>query len=153
MKASQFKSLHHISYTVSDIERSVAFYRDVMGFTLLHVVHRKHLPSYDAILGHKDIELRIAAFEIPRTNLTLELMQFIRPKPVARPQDFLYIATSHVAYRVDDIEAEYRRIKSAGGDFVSAPAEIHRDGKYIGKAVFLKDPDGILIEPMELAKS
>ena len=145
------KSMHHLSYTVSDIERSVAFYRDVMGFKLLHVVHRKNLPSYDVILGHKSVEVRIAAFELPATNLTLELMQFLNPKPVSRPQDFLYVATSHFAYLVDDIEAEYRRIKSAGGDFVSAPAEIHRDGRYVGKAVFLKDPDGILIEPMELA--
>src|SRR5206468_109599 len=82
---------------------------------LIHVVLRKNLPAYDTILGHTGVEVRIAAFEIPGANLTLELMQFLHPKPAARPQDFLYVATSHVAYLVDDIETEYRRIRAAGG--------------------------------------
>lgn len=150
--SARFQSLHHISYTISDVDRSVRFYRDVMGFKLIHVVHRKDIPAYDVILGHINVEVQIAAFEIPCTNLTLELMQFIHPKPVVRPQDFVYVATSHLVYLVDDIEEEYRRMKAAGGDSVSPPTEIHRDGKYVGKAVFLKDPDGILIEPMQLAR-
>jgi hypothetical protein len=57
-----------------------------------------------------------------------------------------------VAYLVDNLETEYQRMNALGCDSLSAPTEIHRDGKYIGKAVFLKDPDGILIEPMELAR-
>ena len=146
-----FKIIHHISYTVSDIDRSVAFYRDVLNFKLIHVVERRNLPSYDTILGYPNVEVRIAAFELPGSKITLELMQFRNPRPLARDQDFRYVATSHIAYLVDDIDAEYQRIKTLGGRFVSEVAEIHREGKYIGKAVFLLDPDGILIEPMQLA--
>ena len=133
------------------MDRSIPFYRDVLGFKFIHDVERRDLPSYDTLMAHKNIVVRIAAFEIPGTMLTLELMQFLNPKPAARPQDFRYVGTSHVAYLVDDLDAEYKRIRSLGGEFVSPVTEIHREGKYIGKAVFLKDPDGILIEPMELA--
>jgi len=144
-------AIHHISYTVSDLDRSIPFYRDVLGFKFIHDVERSDLPSYDQILGHRDVKVRIAAFALPGTDATLELMQFRNPPPKMRDQDFVYVATSHVAYAVDDLDAEYLRIEQAGGRFISAPAEIHRQGKYIGKAVFLFDPDGILIEPMQLA--
>lgn len=144
--------IHHISYTVSDLDRSISFYRDVLGFKFVHEVERRDLPAYDVLMGHKNIVVRVAAFELPGVKLTIELMQFIHPKPIARAQDFSYVATSHVAYLVDDLDAEYRRLKALGCDSLSAPTEIHRDGRYVGKAVFLKDPDGILIEPMELAK-
>jgi catechol 2,3-dioxygenase-like lactoylglutathione lyase family enzyme len=146
-----FRRIHHISFTVSNLDRSIPFYRDVLGFRFIHDVERENLPSYDQILGHADVKLRIAAFALPgETDITLELMQFRNPAPTVRPQDFTYVATPHVAYVVDDIDAEYVRIRAAGATFVSPPAEIRRDGKYIGKAVFLRDPDGILIEPMEL---
>jgi len=145
------KSLHHISYTVSDLDRSIPFYRDLLGFKFLHDVERSDLPAYDQILGHTDVRVRIAAFELPGGGVTLELMQFHNPRPKVRDQDFVYVATSHVAYLVDDLDAEYLRIQSAGGQLISPPAEIHRQGKYIGKAVFLFDPDRILIEPMQLA--
>lgn len=146
-----FRNIHHISYTVSDLDRSIPFYRDVLGFEFLHEVDRENIPSYDQILGYNDVKLRIAAFSLPNSDVTLELMQFRHPKAALREQDFLYVATSHVAYQVDDIQAEFRRIKQAGGHFVSPVAKIRREGKYIGMAVFLLDPDHILIEPIQLA--
>ena len=146
-----FESLHHISYTVSDLDRTIAFYKDVLGFRLIHDVERENIPAYDIILGHPDVRLRVASFALPHSEVTLEFMQFRHPAPRVRAQDFVYVATSHVAYRVSDLEKEYRQIAARGGEFVSEVAEIHRDGKYIGKAVFLRDPDGILLEPMELA--
>jgi len=145
------RSLHHISYTVSDLDRSIPFYRDVLQFRFLHDVERANLSSYDTILGYTGIRVRIAAFELPGTHVILELMQFRNPLPRAREQEFVYVATSHLAYVVDDIEREYDRIKSGGGRFLSSVSKIHRDGRYIGKAVFFFDPDGILFEPMQLA--
>ena len=49
-----FESLHHISYTVSDLDRTIPFYRDVLGFRFIHDVERSGLPAYDTLMGHED---------------------------------------------------------------------------------------------------
>jgi len=142
----------HVSFTVADLDRSIPFYRDLLGFKLNHVVEREDLPSYDALLGYSNIRLRIASFALPASDITLELMQFRHPRPATRGQDLLFVGTPHLAYLVDDLNAEFIRLRSLGGRFLSGVTEIHREGRYVGKAVFLLDPDDILIEPMEVSK-
>ena len=44
------KACHHHGFTVSDLERSVEFYRAVLGLELIRVSERSNLPSYDHLL-------------------------------------------------------------------------------------------------------
>ena len=54
----------------------------------------------------------------------------------------------HIAFTVDDLEAEHARLKAAGltpGDI----KEFHRDGALFGKFFFITDPDGYKIEVLQ----
>ncbi len=51
------KMCHHHGFTVSDLEQSLKFYRDVLGLEVIRVSERKNLPSYDQIIGHDNIHL------------------------------------------------------------------------------------------------
>ena len=51
------KACHHHGFTVSDLDRSIPFYRDVLGLELVRVSERRNLPSYDQIIGHDNIVL------------------------------------------------------------------------------------------------
>lgn len=57
-----------------------------------------------------------------------------------------YVGASHICFLVDDIEAEYKRLAAGGVRFNSPPVDIVRDGKPVGRALYLFDPDGITVE-------
>ena len=77
-------SVWHTSWTVSDLERSIAFYRDLMGFELLR--RRVRTGSFiETVVGFPGAELHIAAMRLPRAPDTasqhhLELIQYVSPK-------------------------------------------------------------------------
>ena len=58
------RGMWHFSFTVADIERSVAFYRDVLGLALVHQQDQSN--EYTRrLVGYPDAELRIAQLAIP----------------------------------------------------------------------------------------
>jgi catechol 2,3-dioxygenase-like lactoylglutathione lyase family enzyme len=60
------------------------------------------------------------------------------------------IGLERLAMQVDDIEGEYTRMRERGVEFVSEPVPI-RLGATMIKIVFFRDPDGTLLELIELA--
>ena len=54
-----FKHVHHVKVTVSDLDRSIAFYCDQLGFELVYQADRENLASYDTIMNMQDVKLRI----------------------------------------------------------------------------------------------
>lgn len=59
------KACHHHGFTVSNLEKSLAYYRDFLGLELIRVSERKDLPSYDRIIGHDNIHLHVALLRHP----------------------------------------------------------------------------------------
>ena len=70
--------LHHHGFTVSDLERSLAFYRDLLGLEVRRISERRNLPSYDAILSIEDVALTVALLRHPVDEFLLELFQYLR---------------------------------------------------------------------------
>ena len=57
-------SVWHTSWTVSDLDRSVAFYRDLLGFELVETKHR--IGAFiEEVVGFDGAELKIATLRIP----------------------------------------------------------------------------------------
>jgi catechol 2,3-dioxygenase-like lactoylglutathione lyase family enzyme len=141
-----FLGTHHINYVVSDLDKTIPFYRDVLGFKLVQDVMRENIPSYDEILGHPNVKLRVALFQLPNVDVFLELFQCFSPEMVRQPVGYHYLGSSHTAYEVDDIDAEYQRITQQGFSFINEPVDVMRDAKFVARTAYLKDPDGIVIE-------
>ncbi len=137
---------HHHGFTVSDLDRSVAFYRDLLGMELVRISERRDLPSYDTILGYDQVHLNIAILRHPVNEFILELVQYVHPVVEARPQENRYLGASHVAFEVDDVDAMYTQLIEAGFGSINPPTDVDRDGVVVARAMYALDPDGISIE-------
>jgi glyoxylase I family protein len=143
--------IHHHKFTVQDLDRSLRFYCDLVGFELVYDAERSDLPSYDKIIGYPDIKLRIAMLRDASGGL-LSLIQFRNPPVQARQQENYFQGSSQICLEVENIDAEYRRLKSAGVASRSEPVDIIRDGKKVARACYIIDPDHISIELYEAVK-
>ena len=59
------KRISHHTFTVSDLDKSIPFYRDLLGFRLTQDKMRENVPSYDKVMGFKDVKVRVALFMDP----------------------------------------------------------------------------------------
>ena len=105
---------HHHGFTVSDAERSVAFYRDLLGLELVRVSERRDLPSYDRILGHDNVVLKVAILRHPVGEFILELVEYQNPVGRKRELDNPFIGSSHLAFEVDDVDVVYALLRDEG---------------------------------------
>jgi catechol 2,3-dioxygenase-like lactoylglutathione lyase family enzyme len=140
-------SVWHTSWTVSDLERSIAFYRDLMGFELLR--RRVRTGAFiETVVGFPGAELHIAALRIPQAPETpsqhhLELIQYVSPKGATLELSTCNVGAAHLALEVKSIHDDYRRLSAAGVRFVSPPVEFPGGAGY---ACYMRDPDGFTIE-------
>lgn len=122
--------LAHAAINAADLERSLHFYRDILG---LPVVEDLTLET-----GVRLVHLRVGE------GATVEL--FGRPEPLAAIAPAPQAGLTHLALAVDDVDAVYAELRAKGVEFTGAP----RPGLgQTRKLVFCKDPDGTLIEFVE----
>jgi catechol 2,3-dioxygenase-like lactoylglutathione lyase family enzyme len=136
---------HHTSFTVAEIDRSIEFLRDRLGLELLY--RREVRAEYFAeIVGLPGCVAVAALLRIPGTTHHVELFEYEEPRgePVMpRPCD---PGSSHLSLLVDDLPAMYERLVAAGVEFVSPPVLVTAGPNRGGYGVYLRDPNGILIE-------
>ena len=140
----------HIGLTVSRLERSIPFYRLLLGREPIfqQVVSDPHVAE---IVGYEAIELGIALFEIPGSTTILELLEYRAPAGTPFDMETSNPGNVHVCLIVEDLDAEFARLSSAGVTFRStAPVYAPRGAWKGSKAAYLRDPDGITIELVEL---
>lgn len=148
------KAVHHVGITVSDLDRSVAFYHDLLG--LRFVVPPTPWFEGDQLargLGVKPpVALRVALFEVGEGATWFEILQYRTPPSMTRqalPQSD--IGAAHVAFYVDDISVTYAELTSKGVPFNSEPNTVD-DGPLAGwRWAYFKDPDGHTMELVEVA--
>ena len=137
---------HHHGFTVSDAERSITFYRDLLGLELVRVSERRDLPSYDRMLGHDNVVLKVAILCHPVNDFILELVEYKNPVGRKRELDNPFIGSSHLAFEVDDVDVFYALFRDAGYGAINSPVDVERDGIAVARAMYGLDPDGISIE-------
>jgi lactoylglutathione lyase len=142
-----FTGIHHASFTVSDIDRSLSFYRDTLGMEL--VVEREVEGDYMAdLMGFSDLHLRLVFFRLG-TGM-LELIQYLSPqgKPVDTAKCNPGIA--HICLLAKDIHTVHQRLVAQSVKVQSEPVPITKGPNKGGYALFIFDPDGIPLELLQL---
>ena len=140
-------SLFHVGITVSDLERSVRFYTQGLGFE--EVVRQTSDAPYLALTGYAGVEIA-AVFVRLEDGLTLELQEYRRVDAgPARTSGTAPVGSSHVSLRVDDLDLALARAERAGGRRVTEAVELDRGINEGARAVYLRDPDGYTIELFE----
>ena len=151
MNAPSFKIIaaDHTGITVSNLERSLAFWRDVLGFEFSHSAHQKG-ERPEQITGVKGAELKLAVVKTPSGH-KIELLEYFAPadrrRVDLRPCDVGHV---HVALIVDDLDAVLEKIGASGWKAAGNP-QILMQGPNAGKrVVYVRDPDGTTIEFMQM---
>ena len=140
----------HFSFTVADIDRSVEFYRDVLGMTLVH--RQAQSNEYTRrLVGYPDAELRVAQLAIPgqdRSHSThdLELVEYVVPRGEPFGPERHRPGAAHLAFCVADALGEHKRLSDLGVVFVSEPQEITAGVNRGGYTCYFLDPDAITLE-------
>lgn len=142
----------HIGLTVRDLDRSVAFYRDVMGLTCRGELLMEG-PEADAMFGRPNSRARVAYLCGGRdvNSPPVELIQFTDQQPEEQRMDLFRTSISELCFVTDDIWREYERLAALGVEFLSPPQDFDftADGFGKSRAVYLRDPDGIILELMQ----
>jgi catechol 2,3-dioxygenase-like lactoylglutathione lyase family enzyme len=138
----------HTGITVSNLERSLAFWRDVLGFELSHRAHQTGELAAE-ITGVPGAEISLAVLKAPGGH-KIELLEYLAPKDrkhvELRPCD---VGSVHVALTVDDLDAVLEKIAASGWKAGRKPQTL-TTGPNAGKRVmYVRDPDGTTIEFMQ----
>ena len=138
--------IHHHTFTVSDMDRSIAFYRDLLGFLLVYDKVRENFPAYDQVMDLKDVKVRVALLNDPSEEAIVALLEYHNPPHEKRAMSNLFVGSTALAIETDDIDADYARLREAGVRFTSEPVDVVRDGKLAARLVYAFDPDDIVVE-------
>jgi len=138
---------NHTSFTVSDVERSLAFYRDLLGMELISLAERE--PAFaEKVTGIPGAHLKIAYLQAPGHRL--ELIEYLHPPGKRLDLRTNNIGCAHVAFNVDDLHALYADLKAKGVPFKSPPMEVAAGPNKGNLAVYFTDPDGITLEFLQI---
>ena len=120
--------LLHTMLRVADLEKSITFYTDVLGMTLLS---RKDYPE-------GCFTLAFLGYGPASENTVLELTHNWNTDSYALGDGY-----GHIAIGVDDVYGACDRIREAGGVIVREPGPMKHGTTVLA---FVEDPDGYKIE-------
>jgi catechol 2,3-dioxygenase-like lactoylglutathione lyase family enzyme len=148
-KSFHIVSADHTGITVSNLERSLGFWRDVLALELSHTAHQKGELARE-ITGVEGAEIKLAVLKAPGGH-KIELLEYLAPadrKPTnLRPCD---VGSVHVALLVHDLDIVLERIAASGWKAAGKPQTL-KSGPNAGKrVVYVRDPDGTTIEFMQV---
>jgi catechol 2,3-dioxygenase-like lactoylglutathione lyase family enzyme len=142
------KNMEHASFTVSDLEESLHFYRDLLGLAVTPIMNVE-LEEVRKIIGMPEASLRISIISLPDGN-KIELIEYVHPKGKSVDLATCNTGVAHLAFEVDDIQAMYQSLCQKGIEFVSPPVWAPgNDGTGQWGVCYLRGPDGVSFELIE----
>lgn len=147
-------AIDHINIVVSDLERSVKFYTELLGFI---ESKRAHLEGdwIESIVGLKGVVADVAFVVAPAGEPRIELLCYKTPRGEQVTANSLAntVGIRHIAFRVDDICSAAERLRSAGvkllGEPVVVPETVVTHDAGHKMLCYFHDPDGTLLEITE----
>src|ERR1700730_6251050 len=141
----------HTGITVSNLERSLEFWRDVLGFEFSHSAHQTGEMA-EQITGVKGAELKLAVVKAPGGH-KIELLEYLAPPDRKqhvdlRPCDVGHV---HVALTIEHLDAVLEKIAASGWKAAGKPQTLQTGPNKGKRVVYVRDPDGATIEFMQAA--
>ncbi len=143
-------AIHHVGLTVKDIDRSIQFYSEVLGCTVIERMESDD-PDIATITGLSGARVIAADLRLPNGD-ELELVEYTFPSGRPLTQQSCDPGHTHIGFCVDDADAAYERLVRMGGTPRSRPTQITAPGSlWDGSRVFYAlDLDGRTIEIVQM---
>jgi catechol 2,3-dioxygenase-like lactoylglutathione lyase family enzyme len=143
--------IHHFSITCADVDRSLAFYRDLFGLRVLSDREVEADGFVERVTGVAGAHVRIVHLQGYGANF--ELLEYKAPRGDGRARGLEHAGSAHLCFTADDLDGEYERLKGKKVTFRSpGPVTVAGGPNDGGKALYLEDPDGNAVEVIELAR-
>lgn len=138
------KRVNHTGISVSDMERSLAFYRDLLELEVIFDSDVDANPRLDLVVGMQGAQGRVVWLRIGDTMI--ELWQWDQPAGRLLPPDYVPAdkGVTHFAFEVDDVDELHARVIGAGYHANSNPQDLG-----LHKTTYIKGPDDEIIEILE----
>lgn len=151
-------TLDHIAVMVSDLEKSLVFYRDVLGFEVLSPEEHIGGPVGEMVKV-PDVHMReyrlippggVNGYERGAGDgqITLDLIQWLTPESPQQRLPIHHVPSAHICFGIEDLPSYYEELKEKGVEFVSPPVRFVGEGEW--HVLFFYDLDGNLLELNEI---
>lgn len=147
MAAFRVLATNHTSFTVSDLDRTVGYFTDALGFELISRAPRDSA-VISRITGVAGADIEVAYVQGPGHRL--ELIQYRAPEDRGRVRSLpCDTGFAHVAFDVDDIDAAIAASAPHGVLPIGDPVPIDQGPNKGGRVVYMRDPDDVTVEFIE----
>ncbi len=144
--------IYHVGLTVSDLDRSIEFYRDILGLKFIGEIIMDGKET-EALFQRKGCRARVAylngsdELHMP----PVELIQFLDMEIQNKDSDLFHTSISELCFYTNDIDKIYNHLQEHHVECLSAPQDFDFTASGFGKsrAFYFKDKDGIILEMMQ----
>ncbi len=139
--------VRHTGLVVRDLERSLLFYRDLLGLSSVKRVTEQG-SFIENVVGITGAIIEWEKLAAP-DGAVVELLQYHEPFAQPGTDDYFpsdRIGCSHIAFSVSNLSELYDKLRALGFHCNSEP-QFSTDGKVL--VMYCHDPDGIIVELVE----
>lgn len=131
-------NFEHVALSISDLERSISFYTNLLGFEKVAILECPREQGLGNIVGIPGCSARIAHLRLG--EMILELFEYLSPRGERIPPDRTQAdnGLTHLGFSSKDIHADYKRLQEQGVKFYSEPIQYR---PHVWNAYFY-GPDG-----------
>ena len=135
----------HTGIIVKDMEKSLHFYRDILGLTVIQD-YCDDSPFINKITALTGANVHMVKLKAEDGTVT-ELLEYLNHPTELIQQKIINVGACHICYRVKNADEAYQKLLSQKISLISEP---ELSSEKIGRAFFALDPNGIRIELVEI---
>jgi catechol 2,3-dioxygenase-like lactoylglutathione lyase family enzyme len=135
--------LNHVGITVADLDASLAFYSEVVGFEV-DLRTRVGGEWFDTLTRNRGADIEIAMLRL--ADFTLQLVQYHASGGAKLPLAHHNAGNPHLCIEVDDVDARHEKIAASGRHDPTPIVDIMGTGM---RSFYVHDPDGVPVELLQ----
>ena len=135
---------NHTSFTVSNLDRSISFFTEVLGFRVTS--HEPRDPAMiQAMTGIDGADIDVAYLQMP--GHALELIEYKGPADRGQVECRVCdVGAAHIAFDVEDVQAVIDRGAQYGVQLMGNVLDVTGGPNKGARAAYLRDSDGVTME-------
>ena len=150
--AGDIVGVGNFGHIVEDLDRSLAFYHDVLGLEVVAKTDFSANPGIQEMGNTPGAESRIAVLKVPGLALGIELIEYRGINRVPQHPSFVDPGAANMAFRVLDLDRLFPSIRDFPGVKIltggGRPVTIETPNGTL-HALFVQDPDGFVVEMLD----